>query len=158
MDEERTTTRCLWRGDDPPLQEIAYVDLVPGGLDARGTQLGAVYELRYELVGDVLRASVVDGPSLELELGDHDFFDLGYSPLFNSLPIRRDDLHLGGDPRDYVMAWVEVPSLEVRRSEQRYEPLEPGRVRFRDGSFTAVLEVDDDGLVVRYSDLAERIG
>ncbi len=152
-----TRSHCLWRGTDMPLMEIAYVHLHPHGLDATGTQIGVAYELRYELSGSRLRAAVTGGRSIELEVGEHDFFDLGYSPLFNSLPIRRDGLHLGGEGRDYVMAWVEVPSLDVSRSEQRYEPLAGGTIRYRSGSFTADLEVDDEGLVVRYPGLAERI-
>jgi hypothetical protein len=138
--------------------EIAHVELASGALEATGTQIGASYELRYELGEGVLRVTVVGGPSLELELGDHDFFDLGFSPLFNSLPIRRDRLHVGGDARDYAMAWVDVPSLQVHRSEQRYEPLRPGVVRFHSGSFAADIEFDDDGLVTVYPGLAERVG
>jgi hypothetical protein len=61
------------------------------------------------------------------------FFDLGYSPLFNSLPVMRDGLLQVGRPRAYVMRWVDVPSLKVHRSEQRYEPLGNGLVRYRAG-------------------------
>jgi hypothetical protein len=55
------------------------------------------------------------------------------------------------------MAWVDVPSLELTRSEQRYEPIRPGHVRFRSGSFTAEIEFDGDGFVVLYPGLAERL-
>jgi uncharacterized protein len=151
-------TTCVWNGLDEPRMEIAHVELVPGGLEAAGTQIGVSYELRYGLAGRVLQASVVGGPSVEVELGAQDFFDLGFSPLFNSLPVRRDGLHMGGDARDYVMTWVDVPSLQVHRSEQRYEPVRSGVVRFRSGSFTADIEFDDDGLVTVYPGLAERIG
>jgi hypothetical protein len=148
----------VWNGLDESRMEIAHVELVPGGLVATGTQIGVAYELRYELDEGVLRATVVGGPSVEVELGDHDFFDLGFSPLFNSLPVRRDGLHVGGDSRDYVMTWVDVPSLQVHRSEQRYEPLRPGVVRFRSGSFTADIEFDADGLATLYPGLARRVG
>jgi uncharacterized protein len=136
--------------------EIAHVELLAGGLAAQGTQIGVAYELRYELADGLLRANVVGGPALELQLGAHDFFDLSYSPLFNSLPVRRDSLHERGAARDYVMAWVEVPSLAVRRSDQRYEPLGDGLVRFSSGTFSADIELDEEGLVLRYPGLAER--
>jgi hypothetical protein len=55
------------------------------------------------------------------------------------------------------MTWVSVPDLTVSRSEQRYEPIAPGVVRFRSGSFEADLEFDDEGFVVRYPGLAERV-
>jgi uncharacterized protein len=59
------------------------------------------------------------------------------------------------------MSWVTVPELEVHLSEQRYEPLRPGLVRYR-GSHRAEmsgfdLEFDEDGFVVLYPGLAERI-
>ncbi len=55
----------VWRGLDAPRMEIAHVD----SLDPVG---------------------VSDGEEREVELGDCDFFDLGYSPFFNSLPVVRD--------------------------------------------------------------------
>ena len=147
--------QLVWRGLDMPRMEIAYVDLDGAALRARGTQIGVAYELRYELEPGRLRADVVDGPSLDTGLDDGtDFFDLGYSPLFNSLPV------LGGLDRasDFVMTWVGVPTLEVSRSEQRYEPLGRGVVRYRSGSFVADIAFDADGFVTRYEGLAERVG
>jgi hypothetical protein len=96
---------------------------------------------------------VVAGPSVDLGLDGTDFFDLGYSPLFNSLPV------LAGleGPSDFVMTWVDVPSLEVSRSEQRYEPLGGRVVRYSEGSFVADIELDGEGFVVRYPGLAERV-
>jgi hypothetical protein len=134
--------------------EIAHVeDLCP--LRARGTQIGATYELRYELEEPRLRAEIVGGPAIELELeADCDHFDLAFSPLFNSLPV------LAGldDVRDCVMTFISVPDLAVSRSEQRYERLGPRTVRYQSDSFTAELELDEEGFVLRYPGLAERIG
>ena len=144
----------VWRGLELPLMEIAYADLDGGALRARGTQIGVAYELRYELEPGRLRAHVVEGPKIDIGLGDDaDFFDLGYSPLFNSLPV------LAGLERamDFVMTFVQVPSLEVARAEQQYEPLGDGLVRFRSGAFVADLQFDADGFVTRYEGLAERV-
>ncbi len=55
------------------------------------------------------------------------------------------------------MTFVDVPSLEVSRAEQRYEPLGDGKVRFSSGSFVADLDFDADGFVVRYEGLAELV-
>jgi uncharacterized protein len=92
-------------------------------------------------------------------LGEAVDCDLAFSPLTNTMPVLRDGLHEGGDPRDYEMAWVSLPDLAVRRSLQRYEPVAPGRVRFvsRDSDFRADLELDSDGLVTRYEHMAERV-
>ena len=148
----------LWRGVGTPRMEVARVDRADG-LRARGVQLGFDYGISYDVDGERLRVETVGvAPRVvELELGECDFFDVGYSPLFNSLPVLRDGLLERGAPRDYAMWWVDVPSLDVRRSEQRYEPLGGGRIRFASGSFEAELELDGDGFVVRYPGLAERV-
>ena len=150
--------RLVWRGLDEPRMEIAHVELRPDRLlRARGTQIGPSYELRYELDGGRLALEIVGERAREVEL-DADFFDLGNSPLFNSLPVLHHGLHAGGVRRDFTMTWVSVPDLAVSRSEQRYEPLGEGVVRFSSGSFVADIELDADGFVVRYPGLAERVG
>jgi uncharacterized protein len=86
--------------------------------------------------------------------------DLGLCPLTNTMPVLRHGLlDPGAEPREFVMAWVAVPDLTVHRSEQRYEPIDANHVRYvgRHRSFVGELEFDDDGLVVRYPELAERV-
>ncbi|HEV3479981.1 MAG TPA: putative glycolipid-binding domain-containing protein [Gaiellaceae bacterium] len=143
----------VWRGLDAPRMEIARAEVDGGSLRADGTQIGVAYELRYELEPGRLRAHVIGGRSIDIGLDGADFFDLGYSPLFNSLPVLAG---LDG-AADFVMSWVDVPSLDVKRSEQVYEPLGRGTVRFSSGSFTADIEFDDDRFVTRYPGLAERV-
>jgi hypothetical protein len=143
----------VWRGIDEPRMEIARAEVQGGELRAEGTQIGVSYELRYELEPGRLRAEVVGGPSIDLGLEDTDFFDLGFSPLFNSLPV------LAGlrETTDFVLSFVTVPSLEVFRSNQRYEPLGDGVVRYSSGSFVADITFDEDGFVTYYEQLAERV-
>ncbi len=136
--------------------EVAQVERSTPDFKATGTQLGLVYELRYRLEPGSLVIDVVGSDSLELELGDADFFDVGWSPLFNSLPVIRDGLLEIGPPREYVMRWVDVPSLQVSRSEQRYEPLGNGLVRFTSGGFTADIRFDEAGFVLAYPGIANR--
>ena len=137
--------------------EIARVELDGADLSAEGTQIGVAYELRYRLVDGALELEIVGGASARVEPGEADFVDLGFSPLTNTLPIARDALNEASEARDYVMALVDVPSLEVSLSRQRYEPVSPGVVRFCSGDFEAVLELDDEGFVVRYPGLAEQV-
>jgi hypothetical protein len=83
--------------------------------------------------------------------------DLAFSPLTNLMPVRRHRLHEEPGTVDFAMAWVSLPDLAVHRSEQRYEHLEPGRVRFSDDSgFVAELELDADGVILVYPELARR--
>jgi hypothetical protein len=146
-----------WTGDGAPRMEVARVERRGDDLVAEGTQLGAVYELRYRLEPGMLALELVGRRSLEVELGDADFFDLAWSPLFNSLPVVRDGLLQAGPTHTYVMRWVDVPSLELHRSEQHYEPLGNALVRFRADSFTADIQFDAAGFVLDYPGLARRV-
>jgi hypothetical protein len=73
------------------------------------------------------------------------------------MPVRRHRLHEQPGKVDLAVAWVALPDLTVHVSKQRYEHLEPGRVRFTSGYFAADLELDEDGLVVFYPGLASRV-
>ncbi|MBV9607834.1 MAG: putative glycolipid-binding domain-containing protein [Solirubrobacterales bacterium] len=140
--------------------EVAHVELGGSGFTAVGTQLGADYELRYRLEPTRLRlevVGVVGDRTVEVELADADFFDVGFSPVFNSLPVIRDGLLETGPPRAYEMRWVDVPSLAVSISEQRYEPLGDGRVRFSAGDFVAEIRFDKAGFVLEYPGIATRV-
>jgi hypothetical protein len=147
--------RLVWRRVDAPGFEITHVESLER---ASGTQLGVAYELRWRLEADELELEVVGGTKTSVGRGDADFFDVFASPFFNSLPVLRDGLLEAGEPRDYVMRFVQVPGLEVVPSEQRYEPLGDRVVRFSSGSFSSEIEFDEDGFVVDYRGFLERVG
>ena len=149
-------TSLAWIGDGAPRMEVARVESGARDIAAVGTQLGAVYELRYRLEPGRLALELVGAKAVELTLDDADFFDLGWSPLFNSLPVIRDGLLEPGPARDYVMQWVDVPSLQVSVSHQRYEPLGNCRVRFTAGEFTAEIRFDEAGFVLDYPGIGTR--
>ncbi|MDQ1531977.1 MAG: uncharacterized protein QOE37_2082 [Microbacteriaceae bacterium] len=88
--------------------------------------------------------------------------DLGLCPFTNTMPILRSGVLSGAASADLVIALVDVPSLAVLRSEQRYSAAPhtasgPRTVRFESGDFSADLVVDDAGFVLRYPGLAERV-
>jgi hypothetical protein len=136
--------------------EVAHVDQLEPEFVASGTQLGLAYELRYQLKGERLHLELVGEQLLDVGLEGADFFDLGWSPLFNSLPVIRDRLLEPGPPRCYLMRWIDVPSLEVSISEQRYEPLGDCVVRFRAGDFVSDITFDAQGFVVNYPGIGSR--
>ena len=100
---------------------------------------------------------IVDGTSRP-DLADAIDLDIVLTPFTNTLPIRRHPLEIG-EHADFVMAWVDVPSLEVHPDPQRYTRLDASHYRFDslDSDFTRDLEVDADGVVVTYPGLFERI-
>jgi hypothetical protein len=176
----------IWSGLDEWRAEASYVRIADGRLSAHGIQLGAEpYRLDYNLrTGpdfithtldlSILRAGVLrrllierkadgswtaDGKALPEVEGALDC-DIGLCPLTNAMPVLRERLlEPGAEPREFAMCWVAVPELTVRRSRQRYEPIDERHVRFvdLDDPFTAELEVDEDGLVLRYPELAQRV-
>jgi uncharacterized protein len=176
----------IWRGLDGWRADGAYVRIEDGRLSAHGTQFGAdPYRLDYhvrtgpDFVTETLELSLLRGGTLKRLLlarkpdgswtADNEPLpevegaldcDLGLCPLTNTMPVLRERLlDPGAEPHDFVMAWVAVPDLTVHRSEQRYEPIDDHHIRYvgRHRSFVAVLELDDDGLVMRYPELAERV-
>ena len=68
----------------------------------------------------------------------------------------RDRLLVAGPARDYRMRWVEVPSLQVTMSEQRYAPLGDGVVRFQAGDFVSDITFDAAGFVGSYPGIGVR--
>jgi hypothetical protein len=149
-------TDLAWLADRAPRMEVAHVEQTGPEFVASGTQLGVTYELRYRLEPGALHLELVGERTLDLGLDGADFFDLGWSPLFNSLPVIRDGLLEAGPPRDYRMRWVDVPSLEVSVSEQRYEPLGHGVVRFSAGDFVSDITFDPNGFVLNYPGIGAR--
>lgn len=83
--------------------------------------------------------------------------DLNFSPSTNTLPIRRLGLAVGASA-DVSAAWLRFPSLNLERLDQTYTRLSDRAWRYSSagGTFVADLEVDDEGLVVRYADIWTR--
>ncbi|TFC92509.1 MULTISPECIES: putative glycolipid-binding domain-containing protein [Cryobacterium] len=88
--------------------------------------------------------------------------DLGLCPVTNTMPIRRLGL-LEQDVNEtpLIMAWVEIPSLRVLRSDQVYASgpaSDRNRIPYKsfNRDFSAHLTVDVDGLVIDYPTLAHR--
>lgn len=84
--------------------------------------------------------------------------DLAFSPSTNTLPIQRLGLDIG-QSATLDAAWVEFPSLAVRRVPQRYTRLDAGTFRYENlpTGFTADLTVDEQALVVAYPPGWERV-
>lgn len=86
--------------------------------------------------------------------------DLEFSPLFNSLPIRRLGLHREAGEVEVPMVFVSLPDLTVTTAVQEYRTVRvgagdvPAQVGFTWEDFSADLAVDVDGFVISYPGLA----
>ena len=88
--------------------------------------------------------------------------DLAACPLTNTMPVLRHALL--GQPGDHqlLMAFIEVPSLRVVPSRQRYTHVRAGDpsgavIKYRSGSFESDLVFDGDGFVLVYPQLGRRV-
>lgn len=112
--------------------------------------------LRLERAG---RGWLVDGIA-RADLVGAEEPDLSVTPFCNTFPIRRAPLQPGAR-LTLDTAFIDGAALTVARSKQRYERLAPRRLRYVDlglsAGFEAELLVDDEGLVLEYEHLFERV-
>jgi hypothetical protein len=89
--------------------------------------------------------------------------DLAYSPMLNTVPIRRLGLHKAAGEHALTMVFVSLPGLEVSQVTQTYRTVsvldDSGHalIEFRSGDFVAELVVDADGVVASYPGIATRL-
>ena len=111
--------------------------------------------VRFDLAADGAGHWTRDGePAPEVD-GALDV-DLGFTPATNTLPIRRLNLAVGANA-PVTSAWLRFPELRFEPLEQTYTRETERSYRYRalvDGEpFTALLETDDVGRVLRYGNL-----
>lgn len=84
--------------------------------------------------------------------------DIQATPFTNTLPVRRLGLDVGASSEISVV-YIPVPALVVRPERQRYTRSSPNKYLFEglESGFQAELEVDEQGLVVEYAGLFERL-
>ena len=86
--------------------------------------------------------------------------DLSVTPFCNTFPIRRTPAG-AGESLTLDTCLVDGAAMTVARSRQKYDRLGPDRLRYVDlglsVGFEADLQVDDQGLVLRYQHLFERV-
>jgi hypothetical protein len=145
--------------------------------DEEGVRFGALFRIACDSAWRVRRVEVetVGGPAVLLtadgaghwrdgtgaarpELDGAIDVDLPMTPFTNTLPIRRAPLAIGESKR-FRMAYIPADTLEPFADEQIYTRLSEHVYRFEeaDGSFAADITVDDDGFVVDYPGLFERV-
>ena len=83
--------------------------------------------------------------------------DIQWSPLTNTLPVRR--LGLEKDEEQAIsVAYIALPSLSLRRVDQRYTRVDDSTIRYASETrdFIRDLTLDNEGFVLEYPDLFTR--
>jgi hypothetical protein len=145
--------------DDRPLY-VTYVVRCDSrwetsAVEIRQEEAGVVRTLRLRV--DAARQWWQDDTELRALRGCVDV-DLGITPATNTLPMRRLGLAVG-DAHALNAAWVSFPDLSLQVLAQRYTRLGEELYRYESlgTDFTAALSVDDQGLVIRYAGLWDRV-
>ena len=184
------TRMLVWAIDEIAGFDTAWVTIDARRMSAEGQQSGLMpspYWVRYRLetAEEFVTASMTvdsrwDGGSSSLDL-KHDHargwtvdgrarpdledaqdLDLACCPLTNTMPILRHRFHRGPGDHEFLMAFIEVPSLRVVPARQRYTHVRTlvnggAIVRYGSGSFRSDLTIDADGFVVDYPRLGRRL-
>jgi uncharacterized protein len=85
--------------------------------------------------------------------------DISATPFTNTLPIRRLKLQTG-QSANILVVYIQLPELHISIDSQRYTCLETNHLyRFEslDGDFVRNIETADNGLVVTYPGLFQRV-
>ncbi|TQK29341.1 hypothetical protein FBY28_2344 [Arthrobacter sp. SLBN-53] len=84
--------------------------------------------------------------------------DVVFSPFFNALPIRRNELHKGGGPESLTLpvVYVRLPELSVELENITYTREADG-FGLKSPVAETVVTVDADGFILDYPGLAARI-
>jgi hypothetical protein len=82
--------------------------------------------------------------------------DLNFSPVTNTLPIRRLNLQIG-EKAEVHAAWLKFPSFKLELLEQIYERTGENKYAYESagGAFRVEIETDEFGLATRYRDFWE---
>lgn len=89
--------------------------------------------------------------------------NLAYSPMLNTVPIRRLGLHRTAAEHTLPTVFVTLPELEVVQVSQTYRTVSElddtghALIAFRWDDFTTELVVDGDGVVASYPGIATRL-
>lgn len=118
--------------------------------------------VEYRILADAHGNWTLDGKPLPALAGAEDI-DLGFTPATNTLPIRRLEAAglAVGQTAPVRSAWLRFPELRLEPLEQTYTRESERVYRYHaqvDGEpFTARLDVDEHGRVLRYEGLWEAV-
>jgi hypothetical protein len=83
--------------------------------------------------------------------------DVIFSPFFNALPIRRIGLYEHADEITTPVVYVRLPELSVEQATTSYNSNASGGIKLVSPVADTTITVDDQGFILDYPGLAERI-
>ncbi|HKO32359.1 MAG TPA: putative glycolipid-binding domain-containing protein [Candidatus Limnocylindria bacterium] len=83
--------------------------------------------------------------------------DVVFSPFFNALPIRRTGLYQRAESLELPVVYVRLPELTVELETISYAGAGSNGINLKSPVAETTITVDDDGFILDYPGLAERI-
>ncbi|WP_051367675.1 putative glycolipid-binding domain-containing protein [Hamadaea tsunoensis] len=156
-------TQVVWQALREPGLEHVIVDGTDGWrADGSGIAVhdGLPVRFAYKLVtgvgGGVEHCDLtVNDTPLAVPLHGTEDLDISFTPLTNTLPIRRYRLAVG-ERKELDVVYVDVATTTIQRRWQCYTRLDTRTYRYESQGFSAVLAVDDEDLVEDYPGLWRR--
>lgn len=95
---------------------------------------------------------------IDTRFGDFDYIDISLSPFTNTLPINNLRLAIN-QKKDIKVIYIDVLEGWLKPVEQKYQKNGEKIYRYENipNDFQADIEIDDEGLVVFYPSLFERV-
>lgn len=112
-------------------------------------------KIDFEIAADSNKIWTMNGEEISVVRNCTDV-DLNFSPVTNTLPIRRLNLQIG-EKAKVRAAWLRFPSFKLELLEQIYERTGENKYAYEsaDGTFRVEIETNDFGLATRYGDFWE---
>lgn len=112
-------------------------------------------KIEIEIAADSNKIWTINGEEISAVQNCIDI-DLNFSPVTNTLPIRRLNLQIG-EKAEVRAAWLRFPSFKLELLEQIYERNGEKKYAYEsaNGTFRSEIETDDFGLATRYGDFWE---
>jgi uncharacterized protein len=146
--------------DGQPTQIVYSIDCDQDWITRRVAlrQYTAQGEQRLFLTVDAALNWYSDGVLIPWAAGLTDV-DLSVTPATNMLPIRKHQLQIG-EKREVNCVWVQPPTLELATLPQHYTRIDARHYDYAAPTldYTAMLTVDEDGVIIQYGDLWEQAG
>ena len=145
----------------PPPEAVTTIVAVqerwPSMLSAIGT-MAAVQGVNVsaDLPGTVDRIGFDSGQTVRAGYDGALDVDVIFSPFFNTLPIRRTGLYRGNDSLSVPVVYVSLPDLAVNPVTISYSSASDG-IKLHSPVAETTITVDDEGFILDYPGLAERI-
>ena len=159
-DEEDVTVMGIISSEQNDALSVVYsVVMTPNGEPVLVSLSGSIGEREIDEMYIRTEGNVwLKNEEMAEEFTDCTFVDISLTPFTNTLPIRNLKLQ-AGESKTIKVLYFDVIEGEVKAMQQQYTCIDMHHYKFENvpNDFEAIITVDDEGFVVDYLGLFERV-